>query len=104
MTNDGSRLNALRAHKNIPEVINSGIIKAKSKGRKYELRGPHIDFKRLGEHISAIISVASNGLQDAKDLGLEVGRHYLILPPTAVDAYCKGCEELTRKDTGGIVY
>jgi hypothetical protein len=104
MANDGLRLNALRAHKNIPEVIDSGIIKAKSKGRKYELKGPHIDFRRLGEHISKIVNLASNGSQDAKDLGLQVGRNYLILPPNVVDAYCRGCEELTRKDTDEVTY
>jgi len=104
MANDGLRLHALRARKNIPEVIDSGILKAKSKGRKYELKRPHLDFKKLGEHISTIINVATNGSQDAKDLGVQVGRNYLILPPTAVDAYCKGCEELTRKDTGETTY
>ena len=91
------KISALRAKKNIPEIVHEGLKRAEEKGRPYELKKGSwrgIDFPKLGGYISQLIELGTAGIQNAKDMGARMRRDHLMLPKSAVDAYCTGCEVL----------
>ena len=95
------RLEAMRARKFIPTSIDTAIKKQGEKGKEYTFSrngNKYISLTNLGYHISAIIRAVNGGMEDDKELGLEVGKKSLSLSSDGVQAYCAGCEAIEKME------